>query len=117
MHFSAKLPQKVDVAFEFFASDRVKIISQQHTIGILPRAESEQEFAKFEGSSVTTFAAQYIDVLKQALTECLIKGFTVVRQIHLNNWHEKVVCVFALGSLNKLEIKRKAALESIKTPF
>ena len=117
MHFSAELPQKVDVAFEFFASDRVKIISQQHAIGILPRAESEQEFTKFEGSSVTTFAAQYIDVLKQALTECFVERFTVVRQVHLDNWNEKIVCVFALCSLNKLEIKRKAALESIKTPF
>jgi hypothetical protein len=57
MHLGTELPYKVDVSFELFCSDGVKVKSEQHAVGIFSRTESEKKLAELESSPVAPFSA------------------------------------------------------------
>lgn len=72
MDFSTELPHEVNVVLVLFRSNRVKIVSQQHTVRVCPRTQTQQKLTEFHGCSIAALPSQDVDIFDQTLTKSLV---------------------------------------------
>ena len=72
MDLSTELSHEVDVALVLFRSNRVKIVSEQHTVRVCPRTQPQQKLTELHGCSIATLPSQDVDIFYQTLTKSLV---------------------------------------------
>jgi len=57
MNLSAELSHKLYILLVLFSSDRVEVIPQQNTIGVLPWTQAQKQLTKLHSGSIAALSA------------------------------------------------------------